>query len=374
MANLQKLVVMGAGGLGSEVVWAAENRNANSPTFEILGYCDDDSAKKGNTFFGYPVLGNPEEVDAMLPEKPGFVCAIGNNRRRAQIVQRLMALNWTPVTVVEPSAIIARDVRIGLGTYIAAGSTLSPNAQVGSHVILNLNCMITHDNLVEDYVQICPGASLSGFSVVKTGAVVGSNAVVAPCVSIGEWSTLGANSFAVESVPDGATAIGIPARVMFRAEQNLMVAVFQLHHIGYLVADIPGAADEFAARFGYVVESPVIADPVQTAHVQLLRQPGAGHWLELIAPIDSESKLSKALERGGGWHHVCYEVPNMTQACQQLRDQGLLPLGSIQPAKAFSGRSLAWFMDRAKLLVELVESGPGDFSLANLGDTIRTQP
>ncbi len=150
--------------------------------------------------------------------------------------------------------------------------------------------------------------------------------------------------------------------------------MFQLHHIGYLVADIPASADEFVARFGYVVESPVIVDPVQTAHVQLLRQPGAGHWLELIAPMDSGSKLSKALERGGGWHHVCYEVPNLPQACQQLRDQGLLPLGSIQPAKAFSGRPLAWFMDRAKLLVELVESGPGDFSLANLRDTIRTQP
>ncbi len=198
-------------------MWAAENRNSSSPTFEILGFCDDDSAKKGNTFFGYPVLGNPEEVDAMLPEKPGFLCAIGNNRRRAEIVQRLMALNWTPVAVIDPSAIIARDVRIGAGTYVAAGSSLSPNARVGSHVILNLNCMITHDNLVEDYVQVCPGASLSGFSIVKTGAVVGSNAVVAPCVSIGEWSTLGANSFAVESVPDGATAIGIPARVMFRA-------------------------------------------------------------------------------------------------------------------------------------------------------------
>ncbi len=168
MAKLQKLIVMGAGGLGSEVVWAAENRNASSPTFEILGFCDDDAAKRGGKFLGYAVLGNPEEVDSMFPEKPGFLCAVGNNRRRAELAQRFLALGWTPVTVVDPSAIIAREVRIGSGTYIAAGSTVSPNAQVGSHVILNLNSTVTHDNLVEDYVQICPGASVSGYSIVKT--------------------------------------------------------------------------------------------------------------------------------------------------------------------------------------------------------------
>lgn len=217
MTKLQKLIVMGAGGLGSEVVWAAENRNALSPTFDILGFCDDDLAKKGTEFFGYRVLGNPEEVDLMYPEKPGFLCAIGNNRRRTAVVERMLALSWTPVAVVDPSAIVARGVSIGAGTYVAAGSSLSPNARIGSHVILNLNCMVTHDNVVEDYAQVCPGASLSGFSIVKTGAVVGSNAVVAPGVSIGQWSTLGANSFAVESIPDGVTAIGTPARAMFRS-------------------------------------------------------------------------------------------------------------------------------------------------------------
>ena len=220
MANLQKLIVMGAGGLGSEVVWAAENQNAVSPTFEILGFCDDDSAKKGCTFFGYPVLGNPEEVDAMFPEKPGFLCAIGNNRRRAKVVERVLVMNWAPVTVIDPSAIIAKDVQIGLGTYIAAGSTLSPNARVGAHVILNLKCTVTHDNVVEDYVQICPGASLSGFSTIRVGALVGSNAVVAPMINVGQWATLGAGSFAINHVPDGTTAMGNPARVMFRTENK----------------------------------------------------------------------------------------------------------------------------------------------------------
>ena len=79
MTNLQKLIVIGAGGFGPEIVWAAENMNGRFPTFDILGFCDDDAEKKGRNLYGYRVLGTPEEVDRNWEVKPGFVCAIGNN-------------------------------------------------------------------------------------------------------------------------------------------------------------------------------------------------------------------------------------------------------------------------------------------------------
>ncbi len=132
------------------------------------------------------------------------------------------------------------------------------------------------------------------------------------------------------------------------------------------MGDISKATDEFSERFGYAVESSIIEDPQQTALVRFLRQPAALHWLELIAPNGPGSKLSKAIERGGGMHHFCYEVPKIEEAVEVLRTQGMLPLGSAKPAVAFSGRPIAWLMDGGKLLVELVEAGPGDFSLSSL--------
>jgi methylmalonyl-CoA/ethylmalonyl-CoA epimerase len=141
---------------------------------------------------------------------------------------------------------------------------------------------------------------------------------------------------------------------------------FRLHHIGYLVADIDSAAREFVTRFGYVAESDVIDDDRQTARVQFLRQPGAGHWLELITANRPGGKLSKALEHGGGLHHLCYEVEDLPKACDKLRIDGMLPLGEAQPAAAFSGRSIAWFMDRNKMLIEIVENGAGQMSLASI--------
>jgi methylmalonyl-CoA/ethylmalonyl-CoA epimerase len=142
---------------------------------------------------------------------------------------------------------------------------------------------------------------------------------------------------------------------------------FQLHHIGLLVKSIEQATDLHVARYGYRIESPIIQDPVQTARVRFLRLPGASQWLELVSPEAGRSKLAAALgKRGEGLHHLCYEVPDIQAACTHLREGRQMLLADPAPAVAFGGRKIAWFMDRAGLLTELVEAGPGPLSLDTL--------
>ena len=216
MNDRKTLVVMGAGGFGPEVVWAAGQVNAVQPTFDIVGYCDDEGSKKGGAIDGLPILGRPEEA----PVPAGgihFVCAIGSNSVRAKIVPRLLALGWKPATVIDPSVMVAPGVTVGEGTYVGAGCILAPHAAVGRHVIVNHHCSIGHNSTLEDYVQVSPGGRVSGACVLKEGAYLGSNAVVAQGKSLGRYAKLGACSFAVSNIPDGATAIGIPARVMMKS-------------------------------------------------------------------------------------------------------------------------------------------------------------
>jgi len=141
---------------------------------------------------------------------------------------------------------------------------------------------------------------------------------------------------------------------------------FSTHHVGYLVSDIAQAVPRFTDRLDYRVESGIIEDPVQTAYVQFLRQPGALEWMELIAPTGESSKLTRALRQGGGLHHLCYEVNDMDRACAHLRDHEMLALSAPVPAAAFPGRRIAWFMDRFRGLVELLEQGDGALSLNGL--------
>jgi len=141
---------------------------------------------------------------------------------------------------------------------------------------------------------------------------------------------------------------------------------FKLHHYGVLVKDIGAAAHDFVKRLGYVIESEVIEDPVQTARVQFLRQPGTTSWLELVTPNGPDSKLTNALKKGGGPHHICYETDDLDRACENLRGQAMLVLSKPVPAKAFPGRRIAWVMDQSAILIELLERGEGPLSLASI--------
>jgi sugar O-acyltransferase (sialic acid O-acetyltransferase NeuD family) len=212
------LIVLGAGGFGQEIVWAVRNMNRLKRQFDVLGYCDDDLAKKGKDIYGATVLGPLEEVDRTLKEKPCFLCAVGNNLKRIKVVERALKLGWVPVTIIDPSVVIAERVSVGEGTYVGAGSILSPYAQVGRHVIINHHCSIGHNSILEDYAQISPGGRVSGGCRIGSGALLGSNAVIAPGRSIGRFSTLGACSFAMTNIADEVTAVGSPARVVMKHE------------------------------------------------------------------------------------------------------------------------------------------------------------
>jgi acetyltransferase EpsM len=69
---------------------------------------------------------------------------------------------------------------------------------------------------LDDFVQISPGGRVYGSCRVKEGASLGSNAVIAPGITVGRFATLGASSFAMTDITDDVTAIGTPARVVLR--------------------------------------------------------------------------------------------------------------------------------------------------------------
>jgi methylmalonyl-CoA/ethylmalonyl-CoA epimerase len=132
-----------------------------------------------------------------------------------------------------------------------------------------------------------------------------------------------------------------------------------LHHSGLLVKDVRQAAARYV-EMGYELKSPVVHDTVQTAYVQFLRLPGDQTYLELVSPDRADSKLSNALEKGGGLNHLCYSAVDIDAACEFLRTTGFFLISAPVAAVAFGGRRVAWFRGPDRLLVELVERGRED--------------
>jgi methylmalonyl-CoA/ethylmalonyl-CoA epimerase len=129
----------------------------------------------------------------------------------------------------------------------------------------------------------------------------------------------------------------------------------KLHHVGVVVKDIQVSIDEYVRRYGAVVASPVMDDPLQQATVVLLTV-DSSTFIELVAPFGDDSPLHRAVDRKAPLHHLCFEVPNVIESIAALRADGMVTVSEPKPAVLFDGRVVAWMWDRTNSLVELLEA------------------
>ena len=203
---MKKIVIIGASGFGREIAWIVERINAATPCIEVLGFCDDAEGKREGRCAGYPLLGPVEDAAAMYGAI-GCFCAVGDNRMRRMLTERAVAIGLEPVTLADPSAVIAPNVTLGKGCYVGIGSVVSVGSKIGDGVLINHQVCVGHDVTMGVFSQACPGVCVSGGCSIGEGALLGTNAGVIPLKTIGAWSTVGAGSMALRDVQDGGSLI-----------------------------------------------------------------------------------------------------------------------------------------------------------------------
>lgn len=150
------------------------------------------------------------DPDIFNATEPMVIC-VGSNRIREKLATQIpnpFVSLWHPSTIVSPTA------SIGLGTVIMQGSIVQSETTLGNHVIINSGASIDHENRIADFVHVSPNATLCGNVTVGEGAWIGAGAVVIQGVNIGKWAIVGAGAVVIRDVPDYATVVGNPGRVI----------------------------------------------------------------------------------------------------------------------------------------------------------------
>lgn len=201
---IRDIMIVGAGGWGREVAWTLERINAVQPTWNILGVSDDDPAKgKGKgSMEGYPYLGNPEEASRDYPGA-AVVIAIGDNAVREKIYRRLRGHDFP--AIIDPSAVVAPTVDLRHGVYVGALAVVSVGCNIGKFVIVNTRSGVGHDCTVDDFAQLCPGATMSGHSSLGKFGYLATNSCLCPNVKVGDRGQVAAGTPAYSDVREGET-------------------------------------------------------------------------------------------------------------------------------------------------------------------------
>ena len=141
----------------------------------------------------------------------------------------------------------------------------------------------------------------------------------------------------------------------------------KLNHIGFVVSDIAEAARLFRT-LGLREVTDAEPDPIQKVVACFMGTGDEGEaHIELLEPAGEDSPITNFLKkRGGGLHHICFEVEDIDKATDDLIQKGykvvVPPADCVGYDRSFKREregvtKIAFFFLSDKILIELLQKG-----------------
>jgi sugar O-acyltransferase (sialic acid O-acetyltransferase NeuD family) len=209
-ADFRRILIIGAGGFGREVLyWATAAWPSDAK--RIAGFLSADSGRLNGHATPLAIIGDPETFEL----EPGDACllAIGIPGVRRQVAESLLARGAEFLSLIHPTAIVAPTAEIGAGSIICPYAIVSDSCRLGRFVIMNYHSSLGHDATAGDYAVLSPYATLGGGARIDCDAFLGLHASVGPGRHLGPRSKVAANSAALCDAPTDTLVYGVPGRI-----------------------------------------------------------------------------------------------------------------------------------------------------------------
>ncbi|MGD0862481.1 MAG: methylmalonyl-CoA epimerase [Candidatus Limnocylindrales bacterium] len=142
------------------------------------------------------------------------------------------------------------------------------------------------------------------------------------------------------------------------------LGIGKIHHVAVVVRDLDAALNLYRDELGLAVETVM---PMPYDHVTIGFLSVGEVKIELVRPDDDTTGAAKFLEaKGEGFHHVCFEVPDIQAALDKLAADGLQVIDRTARKGAEGPVAFVHPKSCHGVLVELIEA-PGGPAWARLG-------
>jgi len=199
------LLIIGASGHGKVVADIALKMDV----WKYIAFLDQDGSIVSS--LGIEVVDKSVNACRYAKNYDIFV-AVGNNIMREKIIGELIATGANVPVLIHPSAILGKEVEVEVGTAIMAGVVINCCTKIGRGCIINTGATIDHDNVIDDYVHVSPGAHLAGTVKVGKNTWIGAGGVVINNINITSDCVIGAGAVVISNITEPGTYIGVPAK------------------------------------------------------------------------------------------------------------------------------------------------------------------
>jgi methylmalonyl-CoA/ethylmalonyl-CoA epimerase len=129
----------------------------------------------------------------------------------------------------------------------------------------------------------------------------------------------------------------------------------QIDHICFAVKDLGPAIVYWDRTFGYKQMTKIVENSKQKVKVVFLIK-DESIPIKLIEPLECNISLTSFVNKGGGFHHLCFKCSNIYKGIEELTEKGLKLLVPPQPGEAFNNHEITFLIDRYGLNIELIDT------------------
>ena len=210
---MKDIAIFGAGGFGREVACLIKRINAKEPTWNLIGFFDDNPKLKGQMISHYaPCLGGINELNSYEKEL-AVTIPIGSPQVVKKIYSKITNERISFPNIIMTDFLMAdvESFNIGKGNIIQGGCSASCDVSFGDFNVFNGSVAFGHDVKVGSFNTFMPGTRISGGVTIGDENFFGVGSIVLQMLKIGNQVRLGAGSVMMTKPKDGNLYIGNPA-------------------------------------------------------------------------------------------------------------------------------------------------------------------
>jgi sugar O-acyltransferase (sialic acid O-acetyltransferase NeuD family) len=207
---MKKVIIIGAGGFGREILDTIYHINQISQTYEVIGFIDNKIAK-GNLVNGIPILGDDNNLK--FYQDASLIIGIGDPNARKRYFELYKDRFDFPV-IIHPTAIISNYALIGSGSIIQAFCIVAANSIIGNCVALNARSGVGHDAKIGDYTSIQSFCDVTGNNSVGELCFFGTGVKLIPGLVIASESYLCAGAVIFKDIVIKSKVLGNPGKII----------------------------------------------------------------------------------------------------------------------------------------------------------------
>lgn len=211
---MKDIAIFGAGGFGKEIACLLDRINKENPTWNFIGFFDDNSELKDKMISHYgKCLGGINELNS-YDKDICLAIAVGNPNAVKNIVEKINNTHISFPNIIHPTTKYADDktLFIGKGNIIQGDCFFSCDVKIGDFNVMNGSVIFGHDAIVGSYNTFMPAVRISGEVKIGDGNFFGIASIVLQQIKIGNNIRLGAGSVLMTKPKDGLLYIGNPAK------------------------------------------------------------------------------------------------------------------------------------------------------------------